>query len=190
MKTVRHETVHYTAEEMTAKVAADEAHAARKRKRQIIAISIVVSSIVLFCLGCMLLGAITSNEPAAPALSSTAVHEETVGPTPIPIPEHITIATIENERNALTDLQKELYDQALLGKTLQFQGQVQEVYEDGEVLIDEGGFFTVVRLLGIPYDTAATLQKGRLIKGVGTVVDVNTIIGLTVEVQVVSWEIQ
>ena len=107
--------------------------------------------------------------------------------TPVPAPVHLTVATFEQERSALTDIQKEQYDQDVLGEVIQFRGQVTEVSTDGGVYTDEGGLFTLVKLLGIPKDVAITLQKDQLIEGMGTVVDVDTFLILTIEIQVTSW---
>lgn len=181
MTTVRHETVHYTGEEMAAKEATEKAAKAKKQKTTLIICGVVLLIAVICCCGPSLVGTLSSDTPKA------RTPEEVIGPTPFPTLACLTVARIEQERGALTDLQKEQYDQSILGEVIKFHGQISEVNEDGSVFIDEGGFFTMVRLLGIPKDEAIALHKGHLISGMGTVVDVDTLLLLTIEVQVTSW---
>jgi hypothetical protein len=58
-----------------------------------------------------------------------------------------------------------------------------EVYDDGRVHIKEGkGLFTGCRLYEVPRDTAITFTKGQFVQGEGTVREVDTLLGLTVEI--------
>lgn len=58
MTTVRHETVHYTAEEMAAKEAADTTAKVKKQKAQLIWCGIVTLAIAFSCVACLLMGAL------------------------------------------------------------------------------------------------------------------------------------
>ncbi len=187
MTTVRHETVHYTAAEMTAKIALEEMQKAKRRKRWFITLGRVLAVIVFSCLGCLFMSTLASEEVTTSTSSGAPIAGVRVAPTPFPTPAYLTVARIEQERKALTDIQKEQYDQDILGEVIQFKGQVIEVYEDGRVSIGGGGFFTVITLLGIPKDAAITLQKDQLIEGEGTVVGVDTFLLLTIEIQVTYW---
>lgn len=175
----------------------------KKTVKQLLKIlATLVGAILLF--GCGMIVGVMSTAPApqrvvapaeiyVPALIPTEVNttNEAAIPVPtatlIPTPTYLTVATIEQERGALTDIQKGQYDQDVLGKVIQFHGQVTEVTETGHVLTDEGGLFTVVCLLGIPRDSAVTLAKGQTISGMGTVAEVATFLGLRIEIQVTSW---
>jgi len=170
---------------MAAKEAADRVAKTKRRKYTLIIGGIVTLACIGSCLACLITGSSTPDKPTAPTRDTAPV--EVVEPTPFPTPAYLTVDAIEQERRALTDIQKEQYDQDILGEVIQFRGQVLEVNENGSVLIDEGGFFAVVKLLGIPKDVAITLQKDQLIEGMGTVADVYTFLGLVLEIQVTSW---
>lgn len=183
MTKVRHETVHYTAAEMAAKEAIERVAKAKRRKYTLIIGGVVTLACIGSCLACLFMGNSTPDKLVGPTRAAVS----TVEPTLFPTPAYLTVAAFEQERSALTDIQKEQYDQDILGKNIQFCGQVVDVYEDGSISIDEGGFFTTVKLLGIPKNVAITLQKGQLIEGMGTVADVDTLLILVLEIQVTSW---
>lgn len=149
-----------------------------------IIVSVTVGGAVLLVVALVALLSSASAAPVAPAPTKIYVPSLT---TPLPVPSYLTVARIEQEREALTDLQQVQYDQSILGEVIQFHGQVTEVSEDGSVLIDEGGFFTIVTLLDIPADVTITWHKGHLVEGMGTVADVDTFLGLMIEIQVTSW---
>ena len=119
-----------------------------------------------------------------------------VMPTPTPAPTWMpsdsenpwkTVAQIETEIEGLTDLQREAYEDELVGQTVRFEGSVTEVYGDGEVLIDDGtSLWTTVRLTGLSHDTAMSIQQGSLLSGEGVVTDVSQVFGLSLEIQVTS----
>ena len=140
---------------------------------------------VLSCLSSICMSTALPEAPAVPTRASAP--GKVAEPTSFPTPAYLTVARIEQERKDLTDIQKEQYDQNVLGEVIQFKGRVLDVHEDGDVLLDEGGLFTLVRLLGIPKDAAITLQKDQLIEGMGTVAEVGSFLGLTIEIQVTSW---
>lgn len=166
-----------------------------KEKTKRLVITLVAIGILIFgCIAsCLVFGVLA---PDAPVVAPTPTRGrggegggpgEVVEPTPVPTPAYLTVARIEQERKALTDIQKEQYDQGILGEVIQFHGQVVEVSEDGKVSIDEGAAFTSVQLSGIPRDVVMTFTKGHLIEGMGTVADVDTFLILMIEIQVTSW---
>lgn len=165
-----------------------EKEAKEKTKRLVItlvAIGILIFGCIASCLAFVVLVPDVEPTPTRAVRVSTPVDVDE--PTPFSTPAYLTVARIEQERKALTDIQKEQYDQGILGEVIQFRGQVVEVSEDGKVSIDEGAAFTSVQLSGIPRDVAMTFNKGHLIEGMGTVADVDTFLILMIEIQVTSW---
>ena len=98
-----------------------------------------------------------------------------------------TVAQIESEIEGLTDLQREAYEDELIGQTVRFEGPVIEVYENREVSINDGtSLWTTVRLIGLSNDVAMSIQQGSLLSGEGVVKDAYQVFGLTLEIQVTS----
>ena len=58
MTTVRHETVHYTAEEMAIKEAVERAAKLRQQKTKLIVWGVILGLSVLSCFGCFLISAL------------------------------------------------------------------------------------------------------------------------------------
>lgn len=166
----------------------DKEQEAKEKTKRLVIVLVAVGVLIFGCIAsCLVFGALAPDEPVASGPTRVPTPEEIEGPTPFPAPTYLTVAHIEQERENLTDIQKEQYDQSILGETIQFHGQVIEVYEDGDVAIDDGGAFTSVRLLGIPKDVAITFNKGHLIEGMGTIADIDTFLILMIEIQVTSW---
>lgn len=179
------------------------------KKRTLLIIGAVVAAVIVFsCIGCLILGAITRSSPtykatataqaiaeATEAARPTATPRPTDTPTPpsppteapTPTPALLTCEDIEKKRKELTDLQWEAYRQEVVGERIRFAGEVVEVYDDGRVQIRDGkGLFTVCMLHEVPRDAAITLTKGQFVQGEGTVREVDTLLGLTVRVNVES----
>lgn len=171
-----------------------------KRNKKLWTIVLLVLGASFFCCCGVILarqGASPDGTPAAiapaeevtvmPTPSRTSV--PTAVPTTIPTatPLWKTVADIERERAALTDLQRDAYDQAVLGEVIKFEGQVIEVHSDGDVQIDDGQRFgTVVILHGIPQEIAIGLDKDQLVSGMGLVVECSSFLGLHLEIEVTS----
>jgi len=228
MTTVRHETVHYTVEEMAAKVAAEKAAKAKKRKTTLTIVGIIAAVVIFGCSSCLLAprllprgsatstprGTVTPTEGYVPKMVTTEANatnkaaiiqptlpivtstpEPEVIPTPIatliPTPTCLTPGEIGLYRDGLTDLQRAQYDQDILGEIIQFKGQVEEVAENGTVLLqDNSPGVDFIRLKNIPLDVAMSLEKGQYLEGAGTITDVSDVFfGLLVriEIQVMSW---
>jgi hypothetical protein len=101
----------------------------------------------------------------------------------------LTVEDIEKKRKELTDLQWEPYSKEIVGERIRFAGAVIEVYDDGRVQISEGkGLLTGCMLYEVPRDTAIMLTKDEFVQGEGTVREVDTLLGLTVRVNVSSLE--
>jgi len=109
-------------------------------------------------------------EPTEVPLTPTPYPAPT--PTLLPTATFLTVGAIKDQREELTDLQRELYDQNIIGEVVRFAGRVSEVYEDGSISIDDGSDRSiVVTLHGVPYDTALGIQKNQLVRGTGTVTE-------------------
>ena len=110
--------------------------------------------------------------------------------TPRPValdatPDMLTYRDIELQKKGMTDLQWEAYAKELVGQEIRFDGKVLEVYEDGRVQIREGkGIVSICILHGIPQETAISLAKDQAVSGTGTVREVDTLIGLSVAIDV------
>ena len=172
-----------------------------KKKRTLLLLAAVI---VLPCVLCYILMAINRSSPTYKATATAqAIAEatEAARPTDTPAPPSppteaptptlalLTCEDIEKKHKELTDLQWDVYRQEIIGERIRFAGKVLEVYDDGKVHIREGkGLLTGCILHGIPLDVAAALDKDQFVQGVGTVRDVDTLLGLRVHVNVESLE--
>ena len=228
MTTVRHETVHYTVEEMAAKIAAEETAKAKKRKTMLVIVGIIAAVIIFGCSSCLLAprllprGSVTSTPrgtvtptggyvPKMVTTMANATREASIVPivssvptttpqpnptmpptvTPVPTPSCLTPGDIEHQRNTLTDMQREAYEQEIVGATVCFRGQVSEVYPDGDITLDESSMnWNLARLQGVPYDVGITLHKDQFFEGTGTVTEVSNGflgLGMSIDIWVTSW---
>ncbi len=110
----------------------------------------------------------------------TAIVEETQTE-----PDVYTCDYINDQRKKMTELQWEEYTKSLVGKPIEYEGEITEVYEDGRIQIDacsgilSGGPFVIY---GTPIDVAIEFQKNQFIKGKGTIKEVGTFIFMYIHV--------
>lgn len=90
--------------------------------------------------------------------------------TPVlPTPTSTASPTLYDElmanKDKMTDLQFEEYVNSLIGKRIHLEGEVRDVHNDGEILLDapNSGFFDYIYLQGVPKDIALTYDKGEII---------------------------
>lgn len=133
----------------------------------------------------------TSTLTHTPTVTFTSTPTNT--PTLTPTPSPLTCRDIEQSRDDLTDLQWDKYIRDMVGKRIQFSGKVLEVYDDRRVQISDDAcqkLFTVVTLYQIPYDNLLLINKDDYATGYGTIRSIDTVLGITIEINVTSIEIQ
>lgn len=180
------------------------------RQKWIIAIIVTIGGVIIFCCVCFWLTGLSASTPQAKATStarkSTREAEEaaaaaiaqateaarptdtpgptdTPPPTPIPTatPSDLTMADIERQYEDLTDLQWEDYILTLPGVRIHWIGTVNEVTDDGTIILDIGqGFFRSVYLDGLDIEIGKTLNKGMLIEFDATIRKATTFLGLSI----------
>jgi hypothetical protein len=130
----------------------------------------------------------SGEEPPTP--SGTALFTaEPGGAATTREPGLLTVAEIERQKEGMTDLQWETYRQEIVGEPIAFAGEIVEVYDDGRVQIDEGARLTTYCMLyDIPLDVAVELRKDQFVQGQGTVQEIGTILGLSVDIAVETLE--
>ena len=81
----------------------------------------------------------------------------------------------------------------MVGKRIQFSGKVVEVYDDRSVLISDdfcGKLFTFVHLYEIPYLNLLLINKDDYATGYGTIRSIDTFLGIRIDINVTSFNIQ
>lgn len=133
--------------------------------------------------------AIVPLPTAAPQPTAAPVPTRTPAPTSTPAP--LTAGDIERHRNSLTNLQRDLYEQEVVGEIIWFKGQISEVLSNGDVLLDDSSMsWNLVRLQGIPLEVATALSKDQLFEGLGVVSEVSSGflgLGMSIDIWVTSW---
>lgn len=134
--------------------------------------------LMIFTVACIC----ANGEGGAPADVPTKVLDPDVS-TAVPLPP-VTLAEIEENHAAMTDLRWKDYRKEVTGRQIVFEGKVGEVFKSGKVAIEGGELLTTCMLFGIPLDVAKTLTKDNVIEGSGTVKDATTFLLLVVEINV------
>lgn len=81
----------------------------------------------------------------------------------------------------------------MVGKRIQFSGKVLDVYDDRSVQISDDAcekLFTVVSLFQIPYENLLLINKDDYAIGFGTIKSIYMFLGISIEINVTSIDIQ
>jgi hypothetical protein len=107
----------------------------------------------------------------------TSTPRPTATITPTPWPNLISCATIYKEKESFTDLQWQEYKDQVKGMNIRFFGKVLQVYSDASIELEYDNVCERT-LYKVPYKIAATLSKGDLLEGYGTISKVYDLLGL------------
>lgn len=166
----------------------------RKKKRRWLWAILGAVGLLFLCVVVVLVMPPSDDADEASATSaplSTKTPGPTSAPTSTPTPAPLTARDVELKRDDLTDLQWENYKSELVGEEIAFTGEVLEVYDDARVQIsfaDTKRMMTGGMLYNIPTDEAIKLQKGDVVKGKGTIREITTLLGLTIQINVTTLE--
>jgi len=101
-------------------------------------------------------------------------------------PEVYTCDYINERRKEMTELQWEEYTKSLIGKPIEYEGDVIEVYDDGRIQIAAcNGIIPGIPpfiIYGTNMNIAIKLSKGQFIKGEGKIKEVGTFISMYIDV--------
>lgn len=97
----------------------------------------------------------------------------------------LTYRQIEDQFNALTDLQRDQYLPTLTGQTVHWAGTVNNVESDGSLDLDLGqrGLFYNVALAGVPKEIGLTLNRGDAVEFDATITKAVRAAGLDITLQ-------
>ncbi|MFN2305324.1 MAG: hypothetical protein ACK2TV_16460 [Anaerolineales bacterium] len=126
-----------------------------------------------------------------PNAGEVDILEETTSPTQISeqilnLPA-LTCHDLERQYENLTELGWERYREEIIGRKITFSGAVIEIYHDQQLEIkDENcrNLYTVLNLFGIPEEDLINIHKGQMLRGEGTIRDVNFVYGTNIDVNV------
>jgi len=132
-----------------------------------------------------------------PTVVLTPTVTPTAGPTPTPtkiptatpMPTPTALVSLGVDRTSYTELQWKAFVSDLKGKLISGQGEIDQVYSSGMVMVDiHIGAISRVHLNGLAIDDAAKLSKKQVIHFTGWLVDVDDIMGyLFLDVDVTEW---
>lgn len=115
----------------------------------------------------------TITETFTVTATFTIINTSTITPSPSPTEDlllKIKLQNFDSYYNSLTDLQQEAFIRNLSGKTVDWNGYVDDVQEDGTVIIHiPETFIGAVYLQHVPLDVAATINKSSYIHFTGTI---------------------
>lgn len=111
--------------------------------------------------GCMILGALVLIFGCIFGIALSKPSRTVALATPVQSPS-LTYRQIEDQFNALTDLQREQYLPTLVGQSVHWRGKVNNVESDGSLDLDVGqrGAFYNVALIGVPKELSLQYNRG------------------------------
>jgi hypothetical protein len=126
----------------------------------------------------------TITETFTVTATITVTNTSTITPSPSPTEDlslNIKLQNFDSYYNNLTDLQQEAFIRNLSGKTVDWNGYVDDVLDDGTVIVHiPETYIGAVYLQHVPLDVAATINKNNYIHFTGTIESASDTLTLSV----------